>query len=123
MNLSKKGGLYAMKKCVLTSMLLMLIAFSLFISPSEEIAQYAFNHTDEPVISSVDTIASSDLIIEAVQTIISKSQTEFLFSSTNIADILKGELLHFKFINHLLFSKEIAGFICVIQHKSNYLPS
>lgn len=122
MKLNKKGGLYAMKKCVLNSILLMLLAFALFINPSEKIAQYSFYDMDEPVISSVDTIASSDVIIESVQTVIPKWQTESLFASTNIADIIKGKLLPFKFINHLFFSKEIAGFICVVQYQSNYLP-
>src|SRR5690625_6342002 len=72
-----------MKKCVLSIMLLMLISFSLFIGPSEETAQFSFNPTDEPTITTVDTIASSDVITESVQTLIPKWQTEFLFPSND----------------------------------------
>lgn len=111
-----------MKKCLLSSMLLLLISFSLFIGPSEETAQYSFNPTDEPAISTVDTIASSDVITESVQTIIPKWQTEFLFPSTDTSHFLIEQLVSIKLINHLFFSGEIAGFICVVQHQSNYLP-
>lgn len=111
-----------MKRCLLLSMLLMLIFFSLFNGPSEEMAHYSFNQTDEPTISIVDTIASSDVIIESVQTIIPKWQTEFLFPSTDNSHILTGKLIPIKFMNHLFFSRKIAGFICVVQHQSNYLP-
>lgn len=111
-----------MKKCLLSSMLLMLISFSLFIGPTEEMAHYSFNQTVEPTISTVDTIASSDVITESVHTIIPKWQTEFLFPSTDTLYILKGKLIPIKFMNHLFFSRKIAGFICVVQHQSNYLP-
>lgn len=111
-----------MKKCLLSSMLLLLISFSLFIGPSEEMAQYSFNPTDEPAISTVDTIASSDVITESVQTIIPKWQTEFLFPSSDTSHFLIEQLVSIKLINHLFFSGEIAGFICVVQHQSNYLP-
>lgn len=110
-----------MKKCLLSSMLLMLISFLLFIGPSEEIAHYSFNQTDEPTLSTVDTIVSSDVITKSVQTIIPKWQTEFLFSPTDTLYILKGKLIPFKFMNYLFTSKKIAGFICVVQHQSNYL--
>jgi len=110
-----------MKKCVLSIMLLMLISFSLFIGPSEETAQYSFNPTDEPTITTVDTIASSDVITESVQTLIPKWQTEFLFPSNDDTHILSSKLTPIKFMNHLFFSGKIAGFICVVQHQSNYL--
>lgn len=112
-----------MKKCILNIMLLMLISFSLFISPSQEIEQYSFNNADESTISTVDTIASSDVITESVQTIIPKWQTESLFPSTDAPNIIDKKLIPNKYINHPFFSGEIVGFICVVQHQSNYLSS
>jgi len=111
-----------MKKCVLTSMLLIFISFVLFIGPSEEMKKFSFHSADEPVISKADTITGSDVITESVQTIVPKWQTEFLFPSNESTHNLKGKFLPFKFINHAFFSRKIAGFICVVQHQSNYLP-
>src|SRR5699024_6758165 len=105
-----------MIKCLLSSMLLLLISFSLLIGHSAEMVQYSFNSTDELVISTVDTIASSDVITESVQTIIPKWQTEFLFPSTDTSHFLIEQLVSIKLINHLFFSGKIAGFICVVQH-------
>ncbi len=110
-----------MKKCLLASMLLMLISFSLFIGPSEEMAHHSFKPIDEPAISSVYKIASSDVITESVQTIIPKWQTDFLFPSTDDLQILKEKLNPNIFMNHLFHPREIAGFICAVQHQSNYL--
>ncbi|TXL66823.1 hypothetical protein FHP05_05485 [Cerasibacillus terrae] len=111
-----------MKKFLLSSMLLMLISFSLYIGPSEEMRQSSFDFTDEPAISTVYTMASSDVITQSVQTIIPKWQTEFLFPSTDALYILKGKPIPIKFMNHLFFSRKIAGFICVVQNQTNYLP-
>src|SRR5699024_9098207 len=111
-----------MKKCLLSSMLLLLISFSLFIGRSEEMAQYSFNPTDELVISTVDTIASSDIITQSVATNIPKSQTELLFQSTDTSHFFIERLVSIKLITHLCFSGKIAGFICVVQNQSNYLP-
>ncbi len=117
-----KGGLLPMKKCVFSIMILILFSFSIFIGPSEEMAQNSFHPTDEPAISTVDTIANSDVITESVQTIINKWQTEFLFPPTSSIYVLEGKSILFKFINHVFFPRKIAGFICVVQHQSNYLP-
>ena len=111
-----------MKRCLLSSMLLILISFSVFIGPSEKMAQYSLNPTDEPVISMVSKITNSDVITESVHTIVQKWQIEVLFPPTTSTQTLLGKSIPFKFINHAFFSREIAGFLTVVQHQSNYLP-
>lgn len=110
-----------MKKCLLANMLFVLITFTMFICPSEEMAQYSFNHTDEPAITSADKIVNSDVITETVQTIIYKYQTEFLFPASDSAHILKGKFVPSEFINHAFFPQQDAGFLCAVHHQSNYL--
>lgn len=117
-----EGGVLLMKKCVSIGMLLMLVLYLLLINPSQEIAQHSFNYTDEPVITSVDTITSSDVITESIQTILHKWQIKFLFSTTNFLSILRGSVIPFKFINDVILCGEVVGFICVVHHQSNYLP-
>lgn len=111
-----------MKKSILTSMLLMLITFLVFIGPSEKIAQMSLHTAEETTISAVDTIADADVITESVQTVIQKSQPDILFPSTDYTRILTGTFLPLKRMNHAFFSNEMAGFILVVQHQSNYLP-
>lgn len=113
----------AMKKVVITSMLLILIFFSTFINSSQETASNSapFNSTDQPVISKIDTNANFEAITESGQTVIYKWQTEPLFPSFNFAHVLRGKFIPFKFFNHVFFLEDMAGFICVVQHQSNYL--
>lgn|SRR5690625_3862512 len=111
-----------MKKCLMTCMLMILISFSVFVGPSEKMAQYSFNSTDESVISSVDTIANSNVITESIQTIIKKWQIEFLIPLIKSTHVLRGKSTPFKFIYHGFLSREVVGFICAVQHQSNYLP-
>lgn len=118
-----KGGLFLMKRCLLTSMLLILISFSVFTGPSEKIAHYSFNSKDEHMITTVETITSTHAITESVQTVIQKWQTPLLFPPADSIHVLKEKFIPFQPIDHAIFSGKIAGFICVVQHQSNYLPT
>lgn len=110
-----------MRKYVLSSLLLILVVFSVIISPLGEIAQYSFESNDESVISTVDTIADTDVITQSVQTVIQKWQTKVLFSSSNTTHDLNEKFISFKFINHVFLPKITDGFISVVHHQSNYL--
>lgn len=101
----------------------MLISFTVFLSPLEEISQYSFKSTDETVISTVNTISDADVITQSVPTIIKKWQFDALFPSTHSTHVLIGTFIPFKFINHVFCTTDRYGFINVVQHQSNYLTS
>lgn len=110
-----------MRKYTLIGMLFMLISVSVFIHPSGVIAQHSFDSTGETVIAENDVIADSDVITEPVHTLIQKWQTDILFPPKSVKHVLKGNFIPFKFISHASLSTEIAGFINVMYHQSNYL--
>ena len=110
-----------MKNYVLISMLLMLISFSVFINPLEGIEDHSFSSKDEMVISAIDTITDADAITESVPTIIEKWQIESRFPSKNAAHDLRGKSIPIRFINHVICTAKVTGFISVVHHQSNYL--
>ena len=118
-----KGGLRSVKKHVLIGMLLMLVSFSVVLSPFEELEPYSHHWTDELVFTVADTISGSDVITESVPTIIKKWHVDVLFPTTHSAHVLKGPMIPFEFINHVFCVTESTGFIHAVQHQSNCLPS
>mgnify|MGYP006892264373 CR=1 FL=1 len=118
-----KGGLRTVKKHVLIGMLLMLVSFSVFLSPLEELEPYSHHWTDELVFTVADTISGSDVITESVPTIIKKWHVDALFPPTHSAQDLSGAVFPFEFIDFGFCATDSTGFMNAVQHQSNYLPS
>src|SRR5699024_12705482 len=110
-----------MTKATFIVMLFIFISCSLFIHPSGVITQHSFDSTGGTVIAENDVIADSDVSTDPVHTLIQKWQTDILFPPKSVKHVLKGNFIPFKFISHASLSTEIAGFINVMYHQSNYL--
>lgn len=101
----------------------LMAVFILFTGPTQELAHYSFNESTEDSITVADTSVSSNMITESVQTVIEKVQVDFLFP---FADHLANQTVHhanFTSPQHLDLTNAFFGFICVVQHQSNYLPN
>ena len=111
-----------MKKCLLTIMLLLLVAFSSLIRPSQEMEKYSYSPINETTISVLDTNEEAEAITESSTTINQKWQTPFILPpKIHVQTFSDFQQSPFRFINGAVYPSDMNGFISVVQHHSNYL--
>lgn len=111
-----------MKKWSIFSMLLILVCFSTFLSPSNELEDFSLKQMDESSINSIDVSSNLEAITVSAPSIIQKWENNALFpTDTAVTLTLRAGNTPFMFIKHATELSDACGFFSVVQHQSNYL--